>query len=115
MKYNEMLNQKMLRKLLNTSFKSPTINKAIWMFYISAKDIYEFLANEVSKTKGDEKYLNELLQQEMDSKLPPLNLTFADFEDENCQYSDDKKLWLNPIEINAIIEWCNKWKKKEQD
>lgn len=130
MTYGDLLPVEITAKLIATSFDDPSINLWAYKLYKALMEYYEFFENErnkLIKKYGNEiepgKYnvpdenmeeyrseLSKIVNITIDSELPYFELTEDSFSDKHCQYSKDREMWLNAIDINKIFIFMEKLK-----
>lgn len=132
MKFRDLPKRDTCIKLSVTSFSSPRKNLEVFKFINSIKPFQDYIAQETSKilqkyghpsddgmytVTGKENVdayyasLNEVLEidiSELDVDIFSPNLNIEDFEEENCQYPNDKSLWLNASDIDSVINFSKK-------
>lgn len=123
MKYKDLPSEKILRKLLATSFESPSANLKVFEWVNDISKHVQFLENERIKlvrkygkeTEHGEfrvspeninsfsKDFNEVLNMEIENKIEKCPIEKEWFDDEKCQFSIEKEMWLSPAEIGKIL------------
>lgn len=123
MKYGDLPSVELYRKLLNVSFRSPRKNLAVHLYLKSILPLMEYVENERVKlvrkwciptdkaeitglytvTPEFTKRFNEVLDMEIEPEIKRLHLNPDDFSDEECSYSDDKKMWLSAAELEKVL------------
>lgn len=125
MKYGEIPSPLLCHKLVNVSFDTAKKNLAVFRFTSALRGYQEYVENERRKllekccnpVEGkpgffqttdifNEKF-GEVLNMEIREEIPPLELTEEDFE--NCQYPNEKSLWMNAAEIDGILKFRKNW------
>lgn len=130
MTYGDLLPVEITAKLIATSFDDPSINLWAYKLYKSLLDYQEFFENERKKliikhgveiepgkyqVKNDKEMefrsdLNEIIKMPIDEKIPYFELKEDNFSAERCQYSKDRGMWLNAVDINSIFKFMEKVK-----
>lgn len=130
MTYGDLLPVQITAKLIATSFDDPSINLWAYKLYKSLLDYQEFFENERNKLivkYGNEiengKYqvlqcnvdeyrenLKKIISMPIDGKIPYFELKEDNFASDRCQYSKDKDMWLNAVDINSILKFMEKVK-----
>lgn len=122
MKYRDLPNEKLLNKILATSFKSPKTNLDVYNWCNSVLPAVRFVENERIKLiqkYGDKNadngnisvpnekiaaFMNEFNSVlDMEVEIPTFDFTAEMFDDEKCCFSIEKTLWLTPQEIGFLI------------
>lgn len=124
MKYKELPSEKLVQKLLATSFESPSANRKVYNWSESVLKHIRFLEGERIKLvqkygKKDQnggmtvtkenmnKFQKEFIDLlEMDIDMPVMECPIKEdwFDDEKCSYPKDKELWATPKEIGSLIK-----------
>lgn len=123
-KYGDIPSSSACFKLTRVSFDSAKKNLAVFRFVRAVRGYQEYVENErnklleqcANKVPGKpglfemtdifrEKF-GEVLNMEIEEEVLPLDLNEADFE--NCQYPEDKNLWLSASDIETILKFCEK-------
>lgn len=123
MKYKELPSEKLLQKLLETSFESPSKNRDVFNWCESIMKHVKFLESErrklVQKYGADDgngtftvtpeymktfqKEFYNILEMDIDSQLESCPIKKDWFDDEKCSYPKNKELWITPQEIGKLI------------
>ncbi len=125
MKYKDLPKQETIKKLLLVSFSTPQKNRMNADWCNKVLPSINFLETErikLIRKYGEEnkdtgvlsvkkENLNlfaemfcKVMETEIDEDLTyPLSLD--DFDDDKCEYYEDKKMWLNGSELNSIIKF----------
>lgn len=132
MKYGELPNAKIIQKLMSVCFDSPAKNLNVYKFCNAITPMVQYVENErvklvakhgaetddggflVQQDKVNDFYADYTKTLEMDitDKIPVLELNENDFGD-NCIYSSNKEMWLNPAEIAGLLAF-SKMQKNEK-
>lgn len=124
MKYKDLPPQKILNKLIATSFESPTNNRMVYDWAESVSKHCKFLESErvklvqkhgVEKETGVfavpqdnfnefAKDFNSILNMEINEKVDSCPVKEDWFDDDKCQYPKEKELWISPAEIKMIVK-----------
>lgn len=118
------------QKIITVSFNTPQKNLAVYKFATACSKHLAYIENERIKlfqkygTPDDKnsdvyyippnskrfedfkKSFEEICNMQIEEDIPELPLTEEDFENENCEYSPNKKDWLNGAEISTILGFC---------
>ena len=125
MKYKQLPSEKLIQKLIATSFNSPSKNRNVYDWGNEVLHHIKFLENERIKLvqkygkddgKGNlsvlkEKYndffkeFKEILEMELNEEVPVCPISEDWFDDDCCQYSSNKEMWLTPAEIGMLIDF----------
>lgn len=125
MKYKDLPNEKILRKLLATSFESPSANLKVFEWVDDIFKHVQFLENErvklvrkygkeTKENSGDFRVLpenvhtfheafNKVLNMEIEKQIEKCPIEKEWFDDDKCQFSAEKEMWLSPAEIGKIL------------
>ena len=123
MKYKDLPSEKLLQKLLETSFESPSKNRDVFNWCESIMKHVKFLESErrklVQKYGSDDgngtftvtpenmktfqKEFYDLLEMDIDSQLKHCPIKEDWFDDEKCSYPKNKEMWITPQEIGKLI------------
>lgn len=122
MKYKDIPSEKLVQKLLATSFESPTANRDVYDWCDSLLKHIRFLENErlkLIKKYGEEvrgglrvptekehdfwEEFNPIKDMEINEEIKKCPIQRDWFTDEKCQYPDEKELWISPSEIGILI------------
>lgn len=122
MKYKDLPSEKLVQKLLATSFESPTANRDVYDWCDSLLKHIRFLENERVKlvkkygegTDGNFKVSKEKLQDfmqefeklrdmEINERIGKCPITRDWFDDDKCSYPEEKILWITPREIGILV------------
>lgn len=123
MKYKELPSEKLVQKLLATSFESPSANRKVYNWSESVLKHIRFLEGErikLIKKYGEEdgkggfyvknvnmdkfwKEFNEILEMKIDENVQDCPVKEDWFDDEKCSYPKEKELWITPKEIKSLI------------
>lgn len=124
MKYKELPSEKLVQKLLATSFESPSANRKVYNWSESVIKHIRFLEGEriklvqkygkedknggmtVTKENMDkfQKEFKELLEMEIDVPVYVCPIKEDWFDDEKCSYPKEKELWITPKEIKELVK-----------
>lgn len=123
MKYKELPSEKLVQKLLATSFESPSANRKVYNWSESVLKHIRFLERERIKlvqkygekdqkggmtvTKDNfgrfqEEFFN-LTETEIDEPVLECPIKEDWFDDEKCSYPKEKELWITAKEIKKLI------------
>lgn len=125
MKYKDLPKYEILNKLQSVSFSKPTTNLRVYRWCDAVSKQLNFAENERAKLvkkygsedesgnwnvdhENIEKFFkewDEVIDMEIQDEIPALNVSFEDFEDENCFYPKEKEQWLSPKEIGYICKY----------
>lgn len=123
MKYKELPSEKLVQKLLATSFESPSANRKVYTWAQSILPSVRFLENErvklvkkygkedgrggISVTQENQKVFNEkyrdLLEMDIEEELKECPIKEDWFDDYKCSYPKEKDMWLTPNEIGFFV------------
>lgn len=124
MKYRELPKAEIIQKLMSICFATPAKNLNVYKFCNAITPMVQYVENErvklvakhgketddggclVPPNKVNDFYADYTKTLEMDitDKIPVLELNENDFGD-NCVYSSNKEMWLNPAEIAGLLEF----------
>ena len=122
MKYKSLPSEKLVQKLLATSFESPSANRQVYDWADSILKHIRFLENErvkLVRKYGEEDgncnikvkqsqmkdFMDEfssILEMEINEKIKECPISKDWFDDEKCRYPKDKELWVTPNEIGMF-------------
>ena len=122
MKYSELPKQKLIQKLILTSFESPSANRDVYNWCESISKHIQFLENEriklVKKYGEDDgngnikvatfqlgnfgKAFSDLINMEIDEEIKPCPVKEDWFDDNKCSYPAEKEMWITPAEIGIL-------------
>lgn len=122
MKYKSLPSEKLVQKLLATSFESPSANRQVYDWADSILKHIRFLENErvkLVRKYGEEDencnvkvkqsqmkdFMDEfssILEMEINEKIKECPISKDWFDDEKCRYPKDKELWVSPNEIGMF-------------
>lgn len=123
MKYKDLPNERLIQKLLATSFESPSANRQVYDWCEEILLSVRFLENERVKlvkkygeddgrgnTKVSQKnykaFVDEfdaLLNMDIDKEISNCPIKRDWFDDDKCSFAQEKQLWLTPSEIGKIL------------
>lgn len=123
MKYRDLPQERLIQKLLATSFESPSANRDVYDWCDSLLKHIRFLENErikLVKKYGKEdssggmtvlrdslesfsKDFGKILEMEINEEVKKCPIQRDWFSDSKCQYPDDKELWITPREIGFLM------------
>lgn len=128
MTYGDLIPYNVAMKLNMVSFRTPQKNLAVYRFVNAMKEAQKFV--DIERSKLFEKYgekeddsttvikpenieifkkeLYDILDMEIEETIPSPKLKESDFEDSNCSYPEDKSLWMNGAELEAVLLLSNK-------
>ena len=124
MKYKELPSEKIVHKLLATAFESPSANLKVYNWCNKVLGHIRFLESErvklvqkygkenedgnysVPKEKYKEFFeeFREVLEMDIEDKIPEIPVKPDWFDDEKCRYPINKDLWLSPEDIKRLFE-----------
>lgn len=122
LKYKSLPSEKLVQKLLATSFESPSANRQVYDWADSILKHIRFLENErvkLVRKYGEEDencnvkvkqsqmkdFMDEfssILEMEINEKIKECPISKDWFDDEKCRYPKDKELWVTPNEIGMF-------------
>lgn len=122
LKYKSLPSEKLVQKLLATSFESPSANRQVYDWADSILKHIKFLENErvkLVRKYGEEDencnvkvkqsqmkdFMDEfssILEMEINEKIKECPISKDWFDDEKCRYPKDKELWVTPNEIGMF-------------
>lgn len=122
LKYKSLPSEKLVQKLLATSFESPSANRQVYDWADSILKHIRFLENErvkLVRKYGEEDencnikvkqsqmkdFMDEfssILEMEINEKIKECPIRKDWFDDEKCRYPKDKELWVTPNEIGMF-------------
>lgn len=122
LKYKSLPSEKLVQKLLATSFESPSANRQVYDWADSILKHIRFLENErvkLVRKYGEEDencnikvkqsqmkdFMDEfssILEMEINEKIKQCPISKDWFDDEKCRYPKDKELWVTPNEIGMF-------------
>ena len=112
MKYRELINPNIAKKLSNTLFKDTKISLAILKYVDVLYKNLQYLNKEIEKVNNSEQTreekisnINQLLDAEIVEKMPVILIDYSDFE--NSISSTDESNWLSGTEIRDIVNYFN--------
>lgn len=128
MKYKQLPSEKLIQKLLSTSFESPSANRDVYNWSESVLKHIKFLENEriklvmqygkddgtgncSVKSENYETFFNkfkDILEMEIDEDVEKCPIQSNWFDDEKCEYPKDKKMWITPNEIGILLNFNKK-------
>lgn len=123
MKYKDLPQERLIQKLLATSFESPSVNRDVYDWCDSLLKHIRFLENEriklvkkYGKKDGSggmkvhrdslesfSKDFGKILEMEINEEVKKCPIQRDWFSDSKCQYPDDKELWITPREIGFLM------------
>ena len=123
MKYKELPSEKLIEKLISTSFESPSSNRKVFEWCNKVSKHVRFLENEriklvqkygkdsengsvsVPKEKLNDFFqeFSKILEMDIDENIEKCPVKEDWFEDDKCLYPKDKNLWISPKEIRDLI------------
>lgn len=128
MKYKDLPNERLIQKLLATSFESPSANREVYEWCEEILSNVRFVESERIKlvkkygkansngniqvsrenlAKFQEEF-DALYNMDIDRKISKCPIEREWFDDERCRFAPEKELWLSPAEIGKILSWNNK-------
>ena len=122
LKYKSLPSEKLVQKLLATSFESPSANRQVYDWADSILKHIKFLENErvkLVRKYGEEDencnvkvkqsqmkdFMDEfssILEMKIKEKIKECPISKDWFDDEKCRYPKDKELWVTPNEIGMF-------------
>lgn len=129
MKYIDLINYETCAKLMMVSFSTPKKNLQIYKFSNFVLDCQKFFDNEKNKLieqygeirddgtyriSGDDKIkkykdgISDILSLDIPDGIIIPDITEEDFADDSCEYSKDKRFWLNGNEISKFLAFLDK-------
>lgn len=124
MKYKDLPSERLIQKLLATSFESPAANREVFYWCESVLSCVRFLESEriklvkkhgtadedgnIKVPKENYKAFAEdfemLLHMRIDKEIPKCPIEREWFDDERCSFAPEKNLWISPAEIGKVLE-----------
>lgn len=125
-----MPNSETCAKLMMVSFRTAKKNLSVYKMVQECSKYNDYLQNErmkllskygtdnrdgTFKLEGDNVGLfnakvEEILDTECETNFCIPELAEEDFEEDNCQYPNDKRFWINGRDIMAVLSFINKLK-----
>ena len=124
MKNKDLPSAELINKLMATSFKSPTLNKQVFLWCNQIIPQIEFVESErikliklygedidgniiVPKDKEQEfiNEFNQVLNADVGVDIIKFSLTEQDFEDDVCRYAKNEQYWLSAKDINTLMKF----------
>lgn len=122
MKYKDLPSEKLVQKLIATSFESPTANRKVFDWSESVLKHIRFLENEriklvqkygdndgngnysvpKSKVKEFMEEFTTILEMEINDKIIKCPVEPSWFDDNKCNYPKNKDLWISAVEISTL-------------
>ena len=122
MKYKELPSEKLIQKLIATSFESPSANRKVYDWCESVLSHIRFLENEriklVKKYGSDNgdgnisvpknqyrqffSEFNKILEMDIESEIEDCPVKKEWIDDEKCSYPKEKELWISAKEIELL-------------
>lgn len=131
MKISHLIKRDTCVRLSMVSFGSPQKNFEVFKFIKSIEPFQEYFETEYIKlfnkygtttengshqvigqenVSAYQKELELLLDVDVDDEIYIPNLTISDFDEEHCQYPNDKNLWMNANDIKSILTFLDQLK-----
>lgn len=122
MKYKDLPSEKLIQKLIATSFETPSANREVYDWCEAVLKHIKFIENErvklVQKYGKDDgngnftvteenkpKFFSEfkdLIEMEINEAIPDCPVKQSWFEDSRCSYAKNKDFWITPAEIGQF-------------
>lgn len=132
MRIGDLPNSETCAKLMMVSFRTAKKNLDVYKMVQECSKYNDYLQNErmkllsqygidngdgTFKLEGDNVGLfnakvEEILDTECEFEFCISDLTEKDFEEDNCQYPNDKRFWINGRDIMAVLSFIDKLKKE---